>query len=135
MLYEVITRPPSRVPRDSPSESADLRRGTRSCCRPASDPDSTWSRHPVPRARGGDTHRERPARGIASGRSRSEQEMPADPEEIEQAPQEGIQIHYLVTPTSINRIDGQLNVTFTRMELGESDVSGRRRPMPSYNFV
>ncbi len=61
---------------------------------------------------------------------RSAQEMPADPEEIEQALQEGIDIHYLTTPTVIKRTDGHLNVTCVKMELGEPDASGRRRPVP-----
>jgi len=61
---------------------------------------------------------------------RSAQEMPADPEEIDQALQEGIDIHYLTTPTVIKRTDGHLNVTCVEMELGEPDASGRRRPVP-----
>lgn len=61
---------------------------------------------------------------------RSAQEMPADPEEIEQALQEGVEIHYLTTPTVIKRTDGHLNVTCVKTELGEPDASGRCRPVP-----
>jgi NADPH-dependent glutamate synthase beta subunit-like oxidoreductase/coenzyme F420-reducing hydrogenase delta subunit len=61
---------------------------------------------------------------------RSQAEMPADPAEVEQALQEGVRIQFLVTPTRIKRQDGQLNTTCVRMELGEPDASGRRRPVP-----
>jgi len=61
---------------------------------------------------------------------RTRAEMPADPQEVEQALEEGIEIMYLVTPTSINRENKRLNVTCVRMELGEPDESGRRRPEP-----
>jgi len=61
---------------------------------------------------------------------RSQTEMPADPAEVEQALEEGVHIQFLVTPTRIKRQDGQLNTTCIRMELGEPDASGRRRPVP-----
>ncbi len=61
---------------------------------------------------------------------RSHEEMPADLEEIEQALQEGIRIAFLVTPTKIVRDNGHLEVDCVRMELGEPDDSGRRRPVP-----
>ncbi len=61
---------------------------------------------------------------------RSRGEMPADPSEVEQAIEEGVEILSLVTPTKIERGDGQLGLTCTRMELGERDASGRRRPVP-----
>jgi len=61
---------------------------------------------------------------------RSRAEMPADPVEVEQALEEGVRIQFLVTPTRIKRQDGQLNMTCIRMELGEPDDSGRRRPVP-----
>jgi len=61
---------------------------------------------------------------------RSRAEMPADATEIEQALEEGVRIQFLVTPTEIKRQDGRLNVTCVRMELGEPDDSGRRRPVP-----
>jgi NADPH-dependent glutamate synthase beta subunit-like oxidoreductase/coenzyme F420-reducing hydrogenase delta subunit/NAD-dependent dihydropyrimidine dehydrogenase PreA subunit len=61
---------------------------------------------------------------------RSQAEMPADPAEQEQTLQEGVHIQFLVTPTRIERQDGRLKVTCVRMELGEPDASGRRRPVP-----
>jgi len=61
---------------------------------------------------------------------RSRVEMPANPEEIEQALEEGIDILFLVAPTRIKRDGGQLVVTLTRMELGEPDSSGRCKPVP-----
>jgi len=61
---------------------------------------------------------------------RSQAEMPADPAELEQTLQEGVRIQSLVTPTKIERQDGRLKVTCVRMELGEPDASGRRRPVP-----
>ena len=61
---------------------------------------------------------------------RSQTEMPADPAEVEQALQEGVEILFLVTPTRIKRGNGRLSVTCIRMELGEPDASGRRRPVP-----
>ena len=61
---------------------------------------------------------------------RSRDEMPADPAEVEQALEEGIEILFLVAPTGIKRGNGRLSVTCVRMELGEPDASGRRRPTP-----
>ncbi len=61
---------------------------------------------------------------------RSRAEMPADPGEVEFALGEGVEILFLVTPTRIKRENGRLNVTCVRMELGEPDASGRRRPVP-----
>ncbi len=61
---------------------------------------------------------------------RSREEMPADPVEVEQALEEGIEISFLVAPTRIKRENGLLSVTCIRMELGEPDASGRRRPVP-----
>lgn len=62
---------------------------------------------------------------------RSRQEMPASEEEIEEAEQEGINIHYLAAPVKILGKDGKVvSVECVRMELGEPDSSGRRRPIP-----
>jgi len=61
---------------------------------------------------------------------RSRAEMPADPAEVEQSLEEGVRVQFLVTPTRIKRQDGRLNVSLVRMELGEPDASGRRRPVP-----
>jgi len=61
---------------------------------------------------------------------RSREEMPANSSEVEQATEEGIEILFLVTPTKLERRDAELKLTCLRMELGEPDASGRRRPMP-----
>ncbi|MFH1374761.1 MAG: NADPH-dependent glutamate synthase [bacterium] len=63
---------------------------------------------------------------------RSDKEMPARDEEIHHAKEEGIQFHLLTTP--INFIDdgeGRVKaMECIKMELGEPDSSGRRRPVP-----
>ncbi len=61
---------------------------------------------------------------------RSRAEMPASEVEIEQALEEGVSIEYLVAPSRIRRTNGRLLVSSVRMELGEPDSSGRRRPQP-----
>lgn len=63
---------------------------------------------------------------------RSQAEMPAYAEEIEDALKEGLQIHTLTNPVSIQRENGIISgVECARMELGEYDRSGRRRPLES----
>lgn len=62
---------------------------------------------------------------------RSRNEMPASHEEVEAAQREGVDIHFLVAPTHLYGDDGKVNrIQFIRMELGEPDASGRRRPVP-----
>ena len=62
---------------------------------------------------------------------RTEAEMPADPQEIHEAQEEGVKFHYLVAPVSIVHKDGKVSgLECQRMALGEPDRSGRRRPMP-----
>jgi len=61
---------------------------------------------------------------------RTRQEMPANPPEIDAAIHEGVDIQYLAAPTRITPSDDGLRVTCIRMELGEPDASGRRRPVP-----
>lgn len=62
---------------------------------------------------------------------RSRNEMPASQEEVEAAQKEGVDIHFLVAPTHLYGDNGRVNrVEFIRMELGEPDASGRRRPVP-----
>ena len=70
---------------------------------------------------------------------RSEAEMPARAEEIHHAKEEGIEFHLLNNPTQILS-DGKGSVAgmeCIRMELGEPDESGRRRPVevPGSEFV
>jgi glutamate synthase (NADPH/NADH) small chain len=63
---------------------------------------------------------------------RSEAEMPARIEEVKHAKQEGIEFHILTNPREfLNDGRGWLSgVRCQRMELGEPDSSGRRRPVP-----
>jgi glutamate synthase (NADPH) small chain len=63
---------------------------------------------------------------------RSEDEMPARKEEVKHAKQEGIEFHMLTAPIEFLADDkGWLTAArCQRMELGEPDASGRRRPVP-----
>jgi glutamate synthase (NADPH/NADH) small chain len=63
---------------------------------------------------------------------RSRQEMPARNEEIENAEEEGIIFDLLVNPIEfIGNENGWIkSIKMIRMELGEPDDSGRRRPVP-----
>ena len=61
---------------------------------------------------------------------RTRAEMPASPEEIEEALEEGIRMEFLVAPKRVVGKDGKVTgIECTRMELGEPDASGRRRPV------
>ena len=63
---------------------------------------------------------------------RSRAEMPARAEEVHHAEQEGIELMFLVSPVEIlGDGDGWVRgIRLQRMELGEPDDSGRRRPVP-----
>jgi len=63
---------------------------------------------------------------------RTRAEMPAIEREIEEALEEDIDIQFLAAPIKILRNeDGKLTgMVVQRMELGEPDASGRRRPVP-----
>jgi NADPH-dependent glutamate synthase beta subunit-like oxidoreductase len=62
---------------------------------------------------------------------RTREEMPAYDEEIEGALEEGITIEFLAAPSSISGDNGHATgMVCQRMELGEPDASGRRRPVP-----
>ncbi len=62
---------------------------------------------------------------------RTRAEMPAWAEEIEAAETEGVRITYLSAPREVLMEDGQVKgLRCMRMELGEPDASGRRRPVP-----
>ena len=60
---------------------------------------------------------------------RTEAEMPAEKIEIEEAKEEGVNFHYLAAPVKLEKRDGKLVMTFRKMELGEPDASGRRKPV------
>jgi glutamate synthase (NADPH/NADH) small chain len=61
---------------------------------------------------------------------RSESELPAREEEYEHAIEEGIEFHFLRNPTAIIGNDHGFveRIEIIKMELGEPDDSGRRRP-------
>lgn len=62
---------------------------------------------------------------------RSREEMPAIAAEIEEAEAEGIALVLLAAPVRVVREDGLIRqLVVQRMELGEPDESGRRRPVP-----
>ena len=63
---------------------------------------------------------------------RSEEEMPARAEEIHHAKEEGVIFRLLNNPVKINTDErgNVVSATVIKMELGEPDASGRRRPVP-----
>lgn len=62
---------------------------------------------------------------------RSEEEMPARDEEIERAKEEGVKFKLLTNPTKMIGSNGWVSqIELLKMELGEPDGSGRRRPVP-----
>jgi len=62
---------------------------------------------------------------------RSRAEMPAVTTEVDEAEREGVEIHFLAVPVSVLSKDDKLTgLQCIRMELGEPDASGRRRPIP-----
>lgn len=62
---------------------------------------------------------------------RSSEEMPALPHEITDAKEEGVKFEYLTGPTKISGREGKASeLHLVKMQLGEPDASGRRRPIP-----
>lgn len=62
---------------------------------------------------------------------RSREEMPVTEVEYDEAVAEGVQINFLVSPTRIVSNDWKVTgLQCVRMKLGETDASGRRRPIP-----
>ncbi len=62
---------------------------------------------------------------------RSRAEMPAAEEEIEAAEEEGVKINYLTLPKRFIGENGKLKeMECIKMQLGEPDASGRRKPIP-----
>ena len=69
---------------------------------------------------------------------RTREEMPADMNEIREAEKEGVQIRYLEAPVGIHGVKSKLNqLECMKMQLGEPDLTGRRRPVPveGSNFI
>ena len=62
---------------------------------------------------------------------RTRKEMPANPWEIDAAEHEGVILQYLAAPVEILGKNGRVSgMKCIKMELGEPDASGRRRPVP-----
>lgn len=62
---------------------------------------------------------------------RTKAEMPAAEQEIIEAEEEGVKIHFLAAPAEIYKNNGTATgMKCQQMELGEPDESGRRRPVP-----
>lgn len=62
---------------------------------------------------------------------RTREEMPAEEIEIIEAEEEGVQFRFLVSPIEIYEENGHVtSIRLQKMELGEPDASGRRRPVP-----
>lgn len=62
---------------------------------------------------------------------RTREEMPAIDRDITEAEEEGVRIEYLSAPLEVIRDNGRATaIKCQRMELGEPDSSGRRRPVP-----
>ncbi len=62
---------------------------------------------------------------------RSRAEMPAISSEIDEMIQEGVKLRYLTNPTEVIVKNGRMTrIKCIKMELGEPDASGRRRPVP-----
>ena len=61
---------------------------------------------------------------------RTKKEMPAHRDEIDQALEEGIEIDMLTSPMRLVADACETCLTCQRMELGEPDESGRRKPIP-----
>ncbi|MEM3577637.1 MAG: FAD-dependent oxidoreductase [Candidatus Bathyarchaeia archaeon] len=62
---------------------------------------------------------------------RSRTEMPANPWEVKESEEEGVKTEFLVAPKRILGENGHVSaVEFVRMQLGELDESGRRKPLP-----
>ena len=62
---------------------------------------------------------------------RTRAEMPAEEIEIVEAMEEGVEFKFLVAPTEVLSKDGKVTgIKLQKMELGEADASGRRRPVP-----
>ncbi|MCB0637465.1 MAG: FAD-dependent oxidoreductase, partial [Lewinella sp.] len=61
---------------------------------------------------------------------RTIREMPAIAQEVKEAQSEGVRFQFLTTPTGLDQAENRLSLSLTRMQLGEPDASGRRRPVP-----
>lgn len=60
---------------------------------------------------------------------RTEAEMPAEKLEIQEAREEGVKFTFLTAPVKVEKRGEKLVMTCRKMELGEPDASGRRKPV------
>jgi len=105
-----------------------------------------WMREPLPKARrvlvigGGDTSMDCVRTAVRLGADevtcvyrRTEAEQKGRIEERVHAVEEGVRFEYLAAPVKFDAgPEGRIgSVTFARMQLGEPDESGRRRPVPT----
>ena len=66
---------------------------------------------------------------------RSEAELPADPEEVREAMEEGVRFRFLTAPVEILGTDSKVTgIRVERMALGEPDEKGRRKPVGTGEF-
>jgi glutamate synthase (NADPH/NADH) small chain len=108
--------------------------------RPAQQKDAVRVGHRVAVIGGGDTATDCLRSALRLGAEevicyyrRTEAEMPGNKKERHHAEEEGARIEYLVAPVELldRNSDGQVDaMKLIRMELGEPDKSGRRRPVP-----
>jgi NADH-quinone oxidoreductase subunit F len=71
------------------------------------------------------------AEDVAIFYRRTRREMPAYQTEIEEALEEGIRMTYLTSPEEVRVQNSKvIGLRCIKMELGEPDASGRRRPIP-----
>jgi len=61
---------------------------------------------------------------------RTQEEMPAEAYEVEEALHEGVEMLFLMAPNAITAKGGRKQLECIKMALGEPDRSGRRRPVP-----
>jgi 2-oxoacid:acceptor oxidoreductase gamma subunit (pyruvate/2-ketoisovalerate family)/2-oxoacid:acceptor oxidoreductase delta subunit (pyruvate/2-ketoisovalerate family) len=61
---------------------------------------------------------------------RTIREMPAIAQEVKEAQAEGITLKFLTAPVALAKDEKGLHLELVRMQLGEPDASGRRRPVP-----
>lgn len=66
---------------------------------------------------------------------RTEDEMPAEKIEIEEAKEEGVIFSFLSAPALVEGEDKVTGLKCEKMVLGEKDASGRQKPMPTGEFV
>jgi len=66
---------------------------------------------------------------------RTRVEMPAEAYEVDAAEEEGVKFHFLTNPVeNVGKNDKLYKIKLEKMELGEPDASGRRRPVGTGKF-